>query len=191
MIDSKQKPGRKAPAPPPPAAAPAPTDGGGSAAQEREVSLAIPAAPGAEPEGAELVATGPDEEETFALPDRVGAAVATSEDAVKAALSKAHSIARGGSAPSGFGVTRSSVSVTNTTVTHKRTPTPVFRVRAKLKNTITWQVRTGAGPGGETHIGSARDPGLTAADYATAVSDLTPDMSDLNGRPGPSSGRAT
>lgn len=174
MIDPKSStPARKAPAPPTPAAE------GGSAADRQEVTLTIPAAVAAQPS----VEAAPGAEETFVLPDRVGAAVATSEDAVAARLGKGHSISRGGAAPSGYGVTRSNVSVTGTKVTHRTAPTPVFQVKAKLTNTITWQVRTGAGPGGRTHIGSEKDPALTAANYVTAASDLTPDMSDLNGRP--------
>jgi hypothetical protein len=49
--------------------------------------------------------------------------------------------------------------------------------------TIRWQTRTGTGPSGQVDLPSDAAPGLTQANYPQAASDLTPNMSDLGGRP--------
>ena len=102
-------------------------------------------------------------------------------DAIANALGYTGSITRGGAQPTGFGVTRSfSCRLTGITIT----PFPgVFLVTATLEHPITWQVRSGTGPDGQIDISTAADPDITAANYAEVADDLTPDMSDLNGRP--------
>jgi hypothetical protein len=102
-------------------------------------------------------------------------------DAVAGAFTYTGSIARGGAAPSGFGVTRSFGSkLTGITITPK---TGAFDVAATLEHPITYQVRTGTGPDGQKDIASETDAKVKRANYATVAADLTPDMSDLNGRP--------
>jgi hypothetical protein len=58
-----------------------------------------------------------------------------------------------------------------------------YIVRARVDNPITFQVRASKGPTGQTDIASDSDPDITQANYMKVASDLTPDMSDLNGRP--------
>ena len=103
-------------------------------------------------------------------------------DSVSSWLSYSPTITHAGATPSGFGVTRfGDVRVTNISVTHVGF-LGVFIVRATIEHPITWQVRTSTGPGGEVSIDSFTDSDLTAANYAAAAADLTPDMTDLNGR---------
>ena len=102
-------------------------------------------------------------------------------DSVLGAFGYTSSIRRGGAAPTGFGVTRSFGSrLTGITIT----PLPgIFFVSATLEHPITYQVRSGTGPGGQVDIASESDPDITADNYPTVTSDLTPNMSDLGGRP--------
>jgi hypothetical protein len=89
--------------------------------------------------------------------------------------------ARGGAQPTGFGVTRSfSSKLTGV----KIIPLPwSYMVSATLEHPVTWQVRSGTGPQGQVDITSAGNSNITAANFAAVADDLTPDMSDLNGRP--------
>jgi hypothetical protein len=54
-----------------------------------------------------------------------------------------------------------------------------FNVSATVENPITFNVASG----GRTDITSDSDPDLTSTNYRSAASDLTPNMSDLKGRP--------
>jgi hypothetical protein len=56
-------------------------------------------------------------------------------------------------------------------------------VNATFKHPITYQIRSGTGPTGQIDIASKTDADITKTNYLTVVSDLTPDKSDLNGRP--------
>lgn len=58
-----------------------------------------------------------------------------------------------------------------------------FTVTADLKQTVSWDTRATVGPHNEVNIMSDTDPALTNANYAQVVSDLTPNVSDLKGRP--------
>lgn len=102
-------------------------------------------------------------------------------DQIISGLRYTTSTTRGGAQPTGFGVTRSFDShLTNILIT------PFmgwFVVTATLEHPVTWQVRSGTGPGGQVDISSAGSSNITAANYAQVADDLTPDMSDLNGRP--------
>jgi hypothetical protein len=102
-------------------------------------------------------------------------------DAVNGAFTYSGSINRGGAQPSGFGVTRSfDSSLTGIVIT----PTPgTFNVAATFEHPIKYQVRSGKGPDGQVDIASETDSDITKTNYPTVVSDLTPDMGDLNGRP--------
>ena len=180
--------------PPMPAGATPATAGPG--AQEPAQPAAATGAP-AGPEGApagpaaagpQAAAPGGEQEgkaEEVRLPDIVVPGLSTLEatDSVSSWLSYSPTITHAGATPSGFGVTRfGDVRVTNISVTHIGF-LGVFIVRATIEHPITWQVRSSTGPGGEVSIDSFMDPDLTAANYAAAASDLTPDMTDLNGRP--------
>lgn len=102
-------------------------------------------------------------------------------DAINAGFTYSGSIKKGGAQPSGFGVTRSfSSKLTGITITSKA---KTFEVSATFEHPITYQVRSGTGPRSQKDIASETDPDITKTNYPTVVSDLTPDMSDLNGRP--------
>jgi hypothetical protein len=117
--------------------------------------------------------------QTVTLPDIVALPTTSQpqQDAIAAVLGYAPSITQTGLLRSGFGVTRpythalSGISVTKTAV--------AYQVRATVDNPITFQVSGG------THVDvtSDGDPDITQANYANVVSDLTPDTSDLDGRP--------
>jgi hypothetical protein len=62
-------------------------------------------------------------------------------------------------------------------------PPGIFVVAGTFEHPITYQIRSGTGPHGEVDIASDTDPDITNANYSTVVSDLTPNMGDLNGRP--------
>jgi hypothetical protein len=159
---------------PAPAQAPA---GGGTAAGDG----ATPA-PAQAPAGGSAVpaaATGPPTK----LPDIELPALAEVErcDTLVTALTYSGSITKGGAQPDGFGVTRS-FSSTLKDPTFAFGP-GVYFVTATLEHPITYQIRSSKGPDGQTNVGSDADSAITAANYATVATDLTPNMSDLNGRP--------
>jgi hypothetical protein len=58
-----------------------------------------------------------------------------------------------------------------------------FTVSADLKQTVNWDTRATVGPDNQVDISSENDADLSKTNYPTAVSDLTPDVSDLKGRP--------
>jgi hypothetical protein len=104
-------------------------------------------------------------------------------DAITPWLSYSGTISQGGATPNGYGVTRPGP-MTVTGITVRKLPVVGWwYVSATITQAIQWQVRAVTGPTGEINIGSSLDPAITAANWQTVVSDLTPDMSDLNGRP--------
>lgn len=147
-------------------------------------AAAGPAPAGATPEaeGAET-APAPAAEATFAIPDIEIPSLATIEktDAVSGAFTYTGSITRGGAQPTGFGVTRSFGS--KLTGVKAAVKPGTFEISGTFEHPITYQVRSGTGPGGQEDIPSEGDAKITKANYATVVSDLMPNMSDLNGRP--------
>jgi len=151
-----------------------------SAEAESAPGSAITATPTATgEEGAEV--------EEVSLPDIVVPELAELDitDSVSSWMGYNGTITRGGIAPSGseFGVTGfGDVRLTGITVRHIRL-LGVFIVLATVEHRIKWETRTGTGPGGEVSIDSFLDSDLTSANYTNAADDLTPDMSDLNGRP--------
>jgi hypothetical protein len=145
-------------------------------------STAAPAAP-APDTAAKGQETGAGEGVTISLPDiEVPALAAVAKtDAVSGSFSYSGSIARGGAAPSGFGVTHSfSSKLTGITTTLAK---KVYKVKATLEHPIEWEVRSGTGPDSQVDIAGETDGDITATNYPDVVKDLTPDMSDLNGRP--------
>jgi len=112
-----------------------------------------------------------------ALPDMATPDVNDAEtDPVSASVSFSATVTNTG-AVNPFGATSwATFNVTNIKV--KKTKAK-YIASFKVKNPITYNVTSG----GRTHIASSRDGALTAANYATAASDLTPNMADLGGRP--------
>jgi hypothetical protein len=121
--------------------------------------------------------------ETVRLPDITMAPSEALEqtDAIASTLTYNSSVTKSGAAPDGFGVTlpyTHAISGINVTAAAGS-----FNVTATVDNPITFQVRSSTGPDGQVDIASETDSDITAGNYATVVADLTPDMSDLNGRP--------
>lgn len=159
----------------------APTPGAAPTAAGPETAPAAGPAPAGPEAGTGGGGTG--EGTTTKLPDIHLPALAEVErcDAVIGVLGYHGTITRGGAQPSGFGVTRSfSSSLTN--ITFATTPS-AYVITATLEHPITYQIRSGTGPDGQVDIPSADAAAITAANWSTVVSDLTPDKSDLNGRP--------
>lgn len=106
-------------------------------------------------------------------------------DALWPWLSYSGKVSRGGAAPGAteFGVTRPGQMTLKGIKVRKIPLIGRFLVTATLEQELKWQVRVGTGPTGEVSIGSILDGNLTAANHQQAAADLTPNMSDLNGRP--------
>jgi hypothetical protein len=103
-------------------------------------------------------------------------------DALASRLTYSGHVSRGGAAPSGFGVTRSTLGrFANVTISPPRGGT--IQVSASLTYTIQWETQSGTGPSGQQDVPSPTAAVLTQANYQQASSDLTPNMSDLGGRP--------
>ena len=77
-----------------------------------------------------------------------------------------------------FGVTITNPTVSGIAVAADATA-HVFNVTATLNNSISWSVQSL----GRTNIPNENAAAITAANYATVASDLTPDMTSDNGRP--------
>jgi len=144
-------------------------------------TAAAPAAEGSAPAGP--AAAGPDEGKEIRLPEikLAGAEDFALCDPVFSWLGYTGTISRGGATPGGFGVTRpGNMTLKNIGV---RTFLSRFVVTATLEQELKWQVRSGTGPSGQVSIGSINDGNITKANYPDVVKDLTPDTTDLNGRP--------
>jgi hypothetical protein len=159
----------QAPATPTPEAGPGPSP-----------STAEPAAaPGTQAAGPAGQATGP----AMSIPDIDVPELAEigKSDAVISALAYSGSTTKGGAQPAGFGVTRSfKLSLEDINITSLPGG---YLVTATAKHPVTYQIRSGTGPEGQVDISGNTDSDITAANHADIESDLTPDMSDLNGRP--------
>ncbi len=147
-------------------------------------------------------APSPDAAASAAAPDGGGAAPAQEEapvslpdievrdfeqvefcDAITPWLSYSGTVAQGGATPTGYGVTRAGpMAVTGITV-RKLPVIGWWYVGATITQQILWQVRAVTGPRGEVNVSSALDPAITTANWQQVMTDLTPDMTDLNGRP--------
>ena len=147
-----------------------------------------PTAPPAAPEAAEHATkaeTTPADKGPISLPDIEVRDFAEVElcDAITPWLSYQGTIAQGGNPPTGFGVTRPGP-MTVTGITVRKLPViGWWYVSATITQQILWQVRAATGPSGQVNVNSSLDPVITAANWQTVADDLTPDMSDLNGRP--------
>jgi hypothetical protein len=117
--------------------------------------------------------------ETVRVPDIAIAAMAAvgQADAIASTLTYNGNVTQSGSPPAPFGETNpythalSGIAIT-------RAPRR-FVVVATVDNPITFQVSGGT----DTDISSDADPDINQTNYPTVAADLTPDMSDLNGRP--------
>jgi hypothetical protein len=105
---------------------------------------------------------------------------ASSLDSISSTVTHKSTVSEAGAAPSGFGVTRSTLKLDNAMVTHAGT---VFTLTADLVQAITWKVRSGTGPSSQKDIASETDADITATNYPRVVTDLTPNTSDTGGRP--------
>ncbi|HEX9530548.1 MAG TPA: hypothetical protein VF954_05380 [Acidimicrobiales bacterium] len=117
------------------------------------------------------------EGQTASLPDiETPEDLALDTDAVDGSLTYAPSVAQSGTVSPFGSTTWSKFNITGISVTAS---SGTFKVSATVQNPITFNVDGG----GDTDIASDSDSALTAANYATAASDLTPNMGDLGGRP--------
>jgi hypothetical protein len=158
-----------------------------SKASHDEAGAEASAETGAEPAAQEVEPTPAVEREDDALYiAQMGGEPAikdTSADSVSATFAYSGAPSRGGVTVTGddFGITSGSVQrFSNVSVTPG---TGKFTVTADLKQTIKWETRATLGPKSQVSIASETDAALTSANYTTAASDLTPDLSDLKGRP--------
>jgi hypothetical protein len=103
-------------------------------------------------------------------------------DTVKAAFAYTHTTTRGGVVKADdFGTTSGSLKhFSNVSITPG---TGKFTVTADLKQEVVWDTRAIKGPDNQVNIMSVTDAALTRANYPHVVTDLTPDMTDLKGRP--------
>ena len=118
--------------------------------------------------------------ETVTLPDMQmpEALQMVDNDAIASTITFSPTITQTG-VVSPFGATTwSNFNITGTTVTPSPGPPPSFTATFTLENPITFNVTST-----NTDIASENDPALTNTNYPTAASDLTPNMSDLGGRP--------
>jgi hypothetical protein len=110
-------------------------------------------------------------------PGRVSISVT---DAIEPALTYASAIAHGNPklGAGEFGLTSWSANVLNPSAT-ANTATKTFAVTADVDCPVVWEVHSR----GKTNLPTATSPALHAGNWRTAVSDLTPDLSDDGGRP--------
>ena len=164
-----------------PAAAPAGAEGSGEmAAAAAEPAAAGPAEPaaGAAPAAAEGAAPG--EGEVITIPDIIKPELEHIHacDSI-AGIIPYNGTVVGGETPPGtaFGICRfGDVRVTGITIT---LTSGVYQVRGSIENRIKWGVQSL----GRTNIIGNTDTDITAANYNTVSSDLTPNMSSSGGRP--------
>lgn len=154
--------------------------------------------PGETPEAQTAAAPTPVPEETPTPPtlqedgtlfiEQLGGLPATKDtsgvaDAVSASFAYTATTTQGGVTlgASEFGQTTGSLKhFSNVSITPG---TGKFTVTADLKQTVNWDTRATVGPNNQVDIADDSDPDLTNTNYPTAVTDLTPDVSDLKGRP--------
>lgn len=114
--------------------------------------------------------------------DQLDEPIIDSLDTIAATIGYSGGITQGGITLGGseFGRTDSAPALKNITITQG---SGAFTVTATYELTTKWDTRKGTGPGGQKDVPDESAAVLTAANYATAVSDLTPNMSDEGGRP--------
>jgi hypothetical protein len=156
------------------AAGPAPASSAGAAPAAAGPAPA-PAGPGAAPAG-----QGPADGTTITIPDIVKPELEHIHacDSI-AGIIPYNGTVVGGETPPGnaFGICRfGDVRVTGITITLTAS---VYQVRGTIENRIKWGVQAL----GRTDISGDGDSDITAANYSTVSTDLTPNMSSSGGRP--------
>lgn len=114
--------------------------------------------------------------------DQLDEPIIDSLDTIAATIGYSGSITQGGITLGGseFGRTDSAPALKNINITQG---SGAFTVTATYELTTKWDTRKGTGPGGQKDIPDENAAVLTKTNYPTAVSDLTPNMSDEGGRP--------
>jgi hypothetical protein len=132
-------------------------------------------APGAQP------AQGAESGKTTSMGDLTGEPIVSSLDTIAPTLTFSGSISQGGAVSAGdAGTTNSTPSLKDIRITQA---SGAFTVTATFSLVTLWDTRKTTGPAGQVDIPDENAAALTTANYATAASDLTPNMSDLGGRP--------
>lgn len=137
---------------------------------------------GAAPAGPQSEKTGPEASGPHAAADQVDEPIISNLDSIAPTITYSGAIARGGITLAGseFGRTDSTPALKNITITQA---SGVFTVNATYELLTKWDTRKGTGPNGQKNVPDENAAVLTAANYSTAASDLTPNMSDEGGRP--------
>lgn len=152
------------------------------------ISTQIPMAPGAAPGpagGAKKESAAPQGEgqgQQRIVAEQIDEQIIDDRDSVAPTIAYSGSIARGGITlgASEFGLTSSAPSLKNIVITQA---SGVFTVNATYELITKWDTRRGTGPNSQVNIADENSASLTASNYPTAVSDLTPNLSDEGGRP--------
>lgn len=136
------------------------------------------------PDSAQASVAEPQDGQSVSLPDVTfsGVLPIAETDAVAPTLNYVGSIANTATPSAGdFGTTFQGVpTLTGISVTSAAS---TFTVTATVNNSITYGVLTGTGPHQQQDVISDKSLNITAANYSSVADDLTPNMSDLNGRP--------
>lgn len=114
--------------------------------------------------------------------DQLDEPIIDSLDTIAATIGYSGSITQGGITLGGseFGRTDSAPALKNINITQG---SGAFTVTATYELTTKWDTRKGTGPGGQKDVPDENAAVLTKTNYPTAVSDLTPNLSDEGGRP--------
>jgi hypothetical protein len=154
------------------------------AAATQTVTATIPkpaGAEGAQPAPGTQSAQGTEPGKTTRIDDLTGEPLISSLDTIAPTLTFAGSVSQGGTVGAGeFGTTTSTPLLKSITITQG---SGAFTVTATFSLVTTWDTLKTTGPSGQVDIPDENAAALTSANYSTAVSDLTPNMSDLGGRP--------
>lgn len=150
------------------------TPGGGGSSERAEAGPA-----GGEQAGAQQ---GGEQQTSSRAEDQLDEPIIDSLDTIAATIGYSGSITQGGITLGGseFGRTDSAPALKNINITQG---SGAFTVTATYELTTKWDTRKGTGPGGQKDVPDENAAVLTKTNYATAASDLTPNMSDEGGRP--------
>jgi hypothetical protein len=143
------------------------------------LAVSIPATPGAHRDAA---AAGAAQSEPHAIGDLEWEPIIDNLDSIAPTITFAGGITRGGVDLSGteFGSTSSTPTLAGIRIAQA---SGVFTVTATYRLATRWDAYSGTGRSGQVDIPDENAAALTAANYGTAASDLTPNLSDLGGRP--------
>ena len=150
--------------------------GGGGGGQEIDLAAQTSKPPSTD---LDVAPPEPAEGETITIPDIViPMSVATPDTVTSKLLFETLTNLEGEPGKDDFGLTTAyAPTVSDIAITNE---SGAYTVKGVLQSEIKMSVRTAVGPDGQTDLPNAL---LTQASYPVVVSDLTPDMSDENGRP--------